>query len=255
MTPRTFSLEKAFALLAEVARGEGNQPLAELAERTSLPLSTAHRLASSLEALGLIVREKRGHYHVGPAVLELAQGVDVRGIMTRVSRPFLRDLARRFQRTVHLAVFETDMVTYLAKENVGRNSILTIEGTQLEAYCSGLGKVLLAHLPDRERERYLSEGPFVRLTPKTIIEPRELRDELARIRARGYAIDDGEVVPNLHCVAVPLSDWRGRVVAAMSTSSRSEDFSPDFVDQAVAELQAAADQISARLYPKPARAR
>src|SRR5690606_3592173 len=112
---------------------------------------------------------------------------------------------RRFQRTVHLAVFEADMVTYLAKEDGGRNSVLTIEGTQLEAYCSGLGKVLLAYLPEPERERYLADGPFVRLTPNTIIEPDELRRELAHIRTRGYAIDDGEVQPNLRCVAVPLS--------------------------------------------------
>lgn len=251
MTPRTFSLEKAFALLTEVARGGGNQPLAELAARVSLPLSTAHRLTASLEKLGLIVREKRGHYHVGPAVLELAEGVDLRGVMARVSRPVLQDLARRFQRTVHLAVFEADMVTYLAKENAGRNSILTIEGTQLEAYCSGLGKALLAHLPEPERERYLSEGPFVRLTPTTIIEPEALREELARIRERGYAIDDGEVQPNLHCVAVPLSDGRGRVMAALSMSSPAEDVNPAFVDQAVVALKAAAEQIGARFYPRP----
>jgi IclR family acetate operon transcriptional repressor len=249
MTPRTHALEKAFALLTAVAESRGSQSLPVLAERTQLPLSTAHRLIATLEGLGLIVREKKGRYFIGPVVMDLIRNITPHDVMARVSRPFLRDLARRYRMTVHLAVYEGDMVTYLAKESVGRSTVQTMEGAQLEAYCSGLGKVLLAHLPERDRERYLAAGPFVALTANTITDPAALREELHRIIRRGYALDDGEILETLKCVAVPLKDQHGRTCAALSLSGRAEEFTPKFIREAVAVLKKNAADISERLFP------
>ncbi len=249
MTPRTHSLEKAFTLLTAVAESRGKQSLSVLAERVNLPLSTAHRLVSTLEGLGLVVREKKGHYFIGPVVTDLMRNISPHDVMARVSRPFLRDLAKRFRMTVHLAVYEGEMVTYLAKEIGGRNTVKTTEGSQLEAYCSGVGKVLLAHLPERERERYLSEGPFVRLTDNTITDPAALRDELHRIIRRGYAIDDGEILETLKCVAVPLKNQHGRTCAALSISGRAEEFTQTFIRNTVTILKETGRDMSDRLYP------
>lgn len=249
MTPRTHALEKAFTLLTAVAESRGRQSLPVLAERAKLPLSTAHRLIATLEGLGLIVREKKGRYYIGPMVMDLIRNITPHDVMARVSRPFLRELARRFRMTAHLAVFEGEMVTYLAKENVGRSTVQTIEGSQLEAYCSGLGKVLLAHLPERERERYLAAGPFVPLTDRTITDPAALREELHRVIRRGYALDDGEILETLRCIAVPLKDQYGRTCAALSVSGNVAVFTPAFIQSTVGVLKQTAQEISERLFP------
>ena len=89
---------------------------------------------------------------------------------------------------------------------------------QLEAYCSAIGKVLFAHLPEAERERYLAGGPFVPLTARTIVDPARLRGELDAIRICGFAIDDEEIAPGLRCMAVPLRNSDGAVQAAISVS-------------------------------------
>lgn len=113
------------------------------------------------------------------------------------------------------------MVTYLVKEHGGGPPVLTREMIQLEAYCSGIGKVLLAHLDDAARDAYLAAGPFVALTGKTTTDPDALRTVLGRIRAQGYAVDDAELEDDLYCLAVPVRGPGGEVLAALSASSRS----------------------------------
>lgn len=248
MTPRNQSLEKAVVLLRAIARNKADLPLTDLAAAVGLPVSTAHRLAASLEDLGLLVREKRGHYHIGPTIKELAGAHDEQSLLTRLGRPHVQRLARRHGKTAHLGIFENDMVTYLAKAHARGSRVRTIEGAQLEAYCSGLGKMLLAHLPKADRERYLSEGPFPRLTPATLSDPDDLRAELDRILKRGYALDNAEIHDDLKCVAVPIRNARGATIAALSLSGPAEDFTPDFIRDLAAELHVAAADIRKRLF-------
>lgn len=250
MTPKNQSLEKAFILLREIAAAKGRASIAEIARRIQLPAATAHRLAASMEAIGAVVKEKRGHYHIGPLVADLAAATAPDELMAKIARPHLKALARRHGMTAHLAILNGDMVSYLAKETGGGSKgILTLEGTQLEAYCSGLGKALLAHLSVRERERYLSEGPFPPLTANTITDPNELRAELARTRKRGYALDNEEVLDGLKCVAVPVRDQEGRTRAALSLSGAAGDFSAAHIKTVAEQLNALADQLREKLFP------
>lgn len=249
MTPKNQSLDKAFAMLRAIAAAGGAISIPQLAARLDLPAATAHRLAASLLATGALVKEGRGRYHIGPLLADLAATADTRTIMTRIARPGLRALARRRGKTAHLAVLDGDMVTYLAKE-AGGGHVLTLEGTQLEAYCSGLGKALLAYLPRAAQEDYLAGGPFPRLTANTLTEPEELRAELERTRQRGYALDNAEVLDDLKCVAAPLFDHRRRVVAAVSLSGAAEDFTTAFIQMTATELRTLAEDISVRIYPK-----
>jgi IclR family acetate operon transcriptional repressor len=247
MTPPNQSLDKAFALLREIAAARGQMSIPQLAHKLGLPKATAHRLVTSLEEVGAVVKEKRGHYHIAPMIADLAAAADHRALMARIARPALKALARAHRKTAHLAALDGDMVTYLAKES-GGSPLLTLEGTQLEAYCSGLGKALLAHLPEAQREAYLAEGPFPRLTARTLTEPDALRAELERTRERGYALDNAEVLDSLKCVAVPVFDTHGRAVAALSLSGAAEDYTPAYIKRAAAELTALANDIHARLF-------
>lgn len=104
-----------------------------------------------------------GRHVAGARLLGLLHGLDEKQIIANVAAPLLHELAARVRSVVQLGTFENDMMTYRIKTGRGANALFTRVGMQLEAYCSGMGKVLMAHLPEAEREAYLASGPFVAL--------------------------------------------------------------------------------------------
>lgn len=246
------TLDKGLRLLGAIARQTGEKPFAALAAELGLPLSTAHRLLDALERHGHVVRVGRGRYVAGAGLAEIAASADLKSILIKVSRPILRGCAASSRHTVHLGILEGDMVTYLVKEEAGSGGLFTREGMQLEAYCSGIGKALLAAQEPKARSAYLAGGPFVALTPLTITEPDKLRREFARIRARGYAVDDREVMEDLQCLAVPVRDGKGEVVAAVSISASAGRAQKDAIKDHVALLTQCARRISQRIWPSAA---
>lgn len=210
---------KGLALLDRVVREGVERPIASIADDIGLPRSTVYRLLGVLEGQGLVTRISPGHYLPGPRLTDYGALADPRALMMRIARPILRDAATKLGETVHLGVFEDRMVTYLVKESAAAAPLFTLEQRQLEAYCSGIGKMLLAHLPEEEREAYLRTGPFVGLTASTITDPVALRGELNRILDRGYSVDDGEALEGLNCLAVPVRDAAGHATVALSAAT------------------------------------
>ncbi len=213
------SLEKGLALLNLIARDRGQTPLKELAAGLALPRSTLYRLINTLEGAGMITRLEHRRYDIGLPLAKALHGITPAGQLARLCRPALRQLAAACGATAHLGVMENDMVTYLVKESapsVPAALSISVENTQLEAYCSGIGKVLLAWLPEAERARYLAGGPFVALTARTITGPQQLRETLETVRAEQFARDDGEIAEDLYCLAVPLLNGDQSVCAAIS---------------------------------------
>ncbi len=205
-------------MLDAVIADDGRSNLAELARNIGMPLATAHRQVTTLVAEGYLTASGRGRHVAGARLLGLLHRLDEKQIIANVAAPLLHELAARVRSVVQLGTFENDMVTYRIKTGRGASALFTRIGMQLEAYCSGIGKVLLAHLPEAEQEAYLAGGPFVALTERTIIDPARLRQELDVVRAQGFAIDDEEVAPGLRCMAVPLRNGDGKVLAAISVS-------------------------------------
>jgi DNA-binding IclR family transcriptional regulator len=240
------AIDKGLGLFISLVEDGGQTGLSTLAVRAGLPISTAQRMVAAFVRRGLLSRIGRGRYAGGVRLAGLARlgDVDPRGRLIAASRPPLQTLAKALGTTVHLGVLEGDMVTYLVKAHGGGPDLLTSEMSQLEAYCSGIGKVLLAHLPDAAQQAYLAGGPFVALTPNTLTDPLALARTFQEIAARGYAFDHAELQDNLYCIAVPVRGYDGRVVAALSASSRADlSGDPGRLDR----LCACADQIRARL--------
>jgi len=214
-------MEKALTLFSRILHDRGRTPLKDLAADLALPRSTLYRLTGTLQEFGLVTRSARGHYDIGIPLAQALHGVTPNSQRARLSRPALQRLADACRATAHLGVLEDGMVTYLVKA-IGRaanaESVFTRENAQLEAYCSGIGKVLLAWLPENQRAQYLAAGPFVALTAHTISNPNILREALRDVRAQGFAKDDGEAAENLFCLAVPLTQAGGTVEAAISIS-------------------------------------
>lgn len=239
-------LDKGLLVLNQILADHGGRPLAQISQELGIPLSTVHRLTKTLERHGFLIRATRGHFLPGMVLTHLGSGYPLNEVLRQVSRPPLRTLARQTGHAAHLGVFESDMVTYLVKEAAPKTRLFTREAMQLEAYCSGIGKVLLASLPIEDRNAYLAGGPFVSLTATTITDVEDLRAELRAIAVRGYAIDDAEVADGLRCVAVPL--WHdGNVIAALSLSSMAEVLDASFVESSLVALRTCARQIEAKL--------
>jgi len=215
-TPQIASLKRTLAMLEAVIADGGRSSVSELARQIAMPPATAHRQVTTLVSEDYLAPSGGGRHVPGARLLGLLHRLDEKQIIANVAAPLLDRLASRVRSVVQLGTLENEMVTYRIKTGRGAQDLFTRVGMQLEAYCSGIGKVLLANLPEDRREAYLAGGPFVPLTERTIVDPARLREELDAVRDQGFAIDDEEVAPGLRCMAVPLRRSDGTVLAAVS---------------------------------------
>jgi len=242
-TPKNESIVKGFGLLTLIARHPSGLTLAEAAQAMEMTVPTAHRFLKTLVSVGALERDDRKRYHLG-AVL---QGSPLLGVRSRDLRTTFHrhaeTLSHTLRETVHVARFVDDMVQYVAKAEAPRSlRISTVVGTTLEAYCTGVGKVLLAFMPATELKRYVSGGNFYPLTPKTITTRDGLIAELQKVRAAGYAIDDEEFELGLRCIAAPI--FAGdRVIAAISSSGPTSRFVPAIYGEISSEIMRTAAAI------------
>lgn len=242
-TPGILALGKSLAMLEAVLADREGRSLAALAATIGLPRATAHRQVSTLVAEGYLRRLQNGRLVAGPRLLALVQLVDHRQVLVAAAAPVLHRLAAELHCVAQLGTLENEMVTYRVKTGQAAGDIFTRVGLQLEAYCTGIGKVLLANLPEGEREAYLATGPFPPLTPNTITRPDALRAELAKVAIEGFARDNEEIAEGLECLAVPLRMADGAVAAAISVSASRTAGNSRLGEREAAALRAAAEEI------------
>lgn len=240
---------KSFSILRAFHHPQECLTSHELSRRANLPKASGHRLVQTLEEVGAIVRGANGRYRLGMLLLFLSHNVAVKELLREVGRPLLVDLSARMDMTIHLGILENGMVYYLSKVATPTSFVShTRSGARLEAYCSGLGKVLLAALQEDELESFILEGDLVALTPHTITDRGVLRRELDKVRHQGFAVDDCEARIDTRCVAVPVRDESGRVVAAISATGSIQIVKNDKIGFIQGELLRTARQFSERLF-------
>ena len=243
-------MQKAFALLRAFRDAEEWVTNAELSRRTGLSEASAHRLMKTLEEIGAVVRDRRGCYRPGMVLATLSKDVAVGDLIRATSENLLADLARRLKGVVHVGVLNAGMVSYAAKFGEAvRVPIPSRVGARQEAYCSALGKILLAGMPAQDLEDFLYDGDFVSLTPQTISSVPSLRSELAAVRQRGYAVDNREVFQTIVCVGAPIRDPHGNITAAISFADDAGNLCRDWEEEIAGQLGAAADAISRKIFP------
>ncbi|MDE2514942.1 MAG: IclR family transcriptional regulator [Rhodospirillales bacterium] len=213
------SLVKVMRLLDCFSTIDRALSLAEICQRTGLPKSTTHRLLAAMREEGLLDQDRdRDRYRLGLKLFELGNIVLSNMDLHREARPFVDVLARLSGQSVHLAVFDgrQAVVVHRADPSPEMNSPLTlIESAPV--HCTGVGKAILAFQPEAVLAR-LSAAGLHRHTEATLADPAMLAEDLARIRARGYSVDEGEHQPGLRCIGAPIRDQSGRVFAAVSVS-------------------------------------
>jgi len=202
-------------LLTAFRSGEAEITLAELSRRTGIPKPTAHRLLAELATWNVVERTPSG-LRLGMGLFELGQLAPRQRGLREAAAPFLADLFEATHETVHLAVLEGLEVVYVQKLVSRRGPRLPSQvGGRMPAYCTGVGKALLAFAPPELLAQVVTEG-LVRRTPRTIIAPGLLEQDLARIRARGVAEEHEESTVGIACVAAPVLGEGRRAVAAIS---------------------------------------
>jgi IclR family acetate operon transcriptional repressor len=214
------SVERALELLELLARSGKWIGISELSAATGQPVGTVHRLLRTLAARGYVVRDDHTRrYALGPAARMLAGADQSMPDWPTLAAPFLRELVEVSGETANLAVLERDRAVYVAQAQPARMVRMFTEiGNRVPLHSTGCGKVLLAYQPDEVVENIIAVTGLPASTSRTITDPERLRRELEAVRQRGYAIDDAEQEEGVRCLAVPVRDPRGKVVAAMSIS-------------------------------------
>jgi DNA-binding IclR family transcriptional regulator len=201
----------------------------ELSESLEMPKPTVSRLATTLERHGFLRRDGRG-YQLGPKTFELGALFAKQTSIAEVGRAPLEALARETLQTVCVGVLSGTDVTHVMVVTPPRPlHHVTEVGLRSRAHATGLGKALLAALPEDELERRLHGAPLAQLTPNTFTDIDELRGELAKTRERGYALDNEETMLGLRCVAIAMNLPR-LGLSSVSVSGPGADYSAENVE-------------------------
>ena len=214
------TVQKVGEVLEHFTRENPEWGVSEVAKALGIPKSSAHALLSTLAQIGLLKRGREGRYRLGWRILTLSQVLLSTCSWRQEARKAMEELVARFGETTHLAVLECGRVVYVEKLE-GTRAVRVVNtgvGMELPAHCSAVGKVLLASRPWEEVVKIMARQGMPAFTPNTITTLDELFTELEAVRERGYAYDIEEAVPELCCVAAPIRDHTGEVIAAMSLS-------------------------------------
>ncbi|WP_225845993.1 IclR family transcriptional regulator [Streptomyces sp. HPF1205] len=209
------SLERAFDLLERMADAGGEVGLSELSAGSGLPVPTIHRLMRTLLSCGYVRQQPNRRYALGPRLIRLGESAS--RLLGTWARPHLARLVDATGETANMALLDGDDVVYVAQVP-SRHSMrmFTEVGRRVLPHSTGVGKALLAGLPPGEVRALLERTGMPAATGRTITDPDALLEELARIRARGYAADDGEQEVGVRCLAVSVPD--SPTAAAISIS-------------------------------------
>jgi len=214
------SIGRAFAILEEVARNRDGIGLADLSKKVGLHNSTTFHLVKTMVSLGYIRQLKDSkRYRIGRPLFALAASALDEMEMVSMAMPVLDDLSRATGESSHFATRMSDAVVVMARTpGPGAFQLTDRVGVVRPAYCTALGKVILAALRPDQLDRYLERVELKSLTTKTITNAQRLRRELQEIRRSGIAIDDGEFDTEMRCAAMPVHDFSGQVVGAIGIS-------------------------------------
>lgn len=238
------SLARGLKVLEILAGHPGGLTLTEMAGIAGLTRAAARRFLLTLEAAGYATRSGR-RFVLSPRLLSVARTSLQGASLWSYAEPFMREVAAALNESCSAAVLAGPDVVYVAR--VPGRAILRVTlhiGTRLPAYCTSMGKVLLAGLDKEALDAFIAGTDLAPLTPKTIADPQALRTAVEAARRDGYAVADEELELGLRSIAVPIRDEAGSVVAAINVSTQSARHSvADMKRQILPHLRKAAEKI------------
>lgn len=239
------SLIKAMQLIDVMADEQNDYGVTQIAERLNINKSNAHNILSTFEHLGYVKRDPISRrYSLDYKFLTIAQKIANRLSFQEVVRKQVAIISNEVQEICYFGVPYGTKILYLEggfpSENFSTKPVL---GMTAPLYCTGLGKAVLAHLPDEEQQ-LICQGQLEKITENTITNAQDLIDELAKIKMRGFSIDNMEHEFGIKCVAVPVFDKCGVVRGGLSITGPSLRFPQKRIEELALLLKSSADIIS-----------
>jgi IclR family transcriptional regulator, KDG regulon repressor len=247
------SLFKMLEVLEAFSATEPELSVVEIARRAGLPRTTVHRIVDSLRTVGFLEQDaSRDRYRLGLKLFELGGSALMNLPLYREAPPFVDTLAKLSGEDVHLCIFDGAQMVFVNRRSQiaarPHNTIVTMEASP--CHSTSVGKAALAFQGEVVIDRVIRAG-LPRFTPNTIVEPKELKAELAAIRSRGYSIDECEHEPELRCVGAPIRNSAGRVFAAISASGPARRVTVERVPELAKIVMTHAELLSIRLGYQP----
>ncbi|MBP6738220.1 MAG: helix-turn-helix domain-containing protein, partial [Rhodobacteraceae bacterium] len=209
-------LAKGLTVIETFSAERPRQSISEVAAASGLDRATARRCLLTLAHHGYADYDGK-FFTLTPRVLRLGTACLATMPLPQIVQPFLDELSERVGQSSSVSILDGDEIVYVARAAQKRvMSIALMPGSRLPAYCTSMGRILLAALPETEAARILGPGPLRRRTARSLTDPQSVLAELYRVRAQGHALNDQEVEDGLRSIAVPILNARGRTVAALN---------------------------------------
>jgi IclR family KDG regulon transcriptional repressor len=242
------SVDRALTILSILQQAEEPLGVTEIGTQMGLHKSSAYRTLVTLARRGYVQQDPRTErYTLGLKLVELGTTVLERLELRELARPHLKQLMEATQEVAHLVVLQDGSAVYIDKfEHPGPVKMASRIGARNPLHCTAVGKAILAFLPEKSVETIIAKG-LKRRTPSTITDPVKLREELEHVRRCGYACDLEENEPGIRCVAVPIFDHTGQVIAACSISGLAMTMTESKINECAKLVQEAGREISAAI--------
>ena len=239
------SLARGLTVIRGFSQQRSRMSVAQLSLRTGIPRAAVRRVLYTLSALGYAGTDDGRTFTLRPQILALGHAYLSSTPLVMSAQPLLDQVSASVHESCSMAVLDGDEILYVARSSSSRR-IMSIDlgiGSRLPAYCTSMGRVLLAHLPPSELAAYLRRLKLVALTEKTQLAKDKLAAILEAVRIAGYAVVDQELEIGLRSLAAPIHDARGQVVAAVNISTNASAVAsepvPDLYREALAATAAA----------------
>jgi IclR family pca regulon transcriptional regulator len=247
------SLERGLAILSCFTPKRPVLGIADIADELGMSRSTTHRYVITLLALGYLEQGASRKYRLGLRVTDLGMSALNSTGLREHAQPYLEELRQRTSYSVSLAVLDGPEILYVDRarsfrRGQGQAGPDVRIGSRLPAYCTAMGKLLLANLPDSDQRELIASMKLSKSGPNTIASKKALRDELDEVLDASFAVDDEELAKGLYSIAAPVRDEARDVVAAVDIAVPSSMISiGELVDALGPHLVSTADRISARM--------
>lgn len=240
------SLDRAIDIIEKLVESKQGLGVTQISDSTGLHKSTVYRLLSTLNYRGFVKKDTENNkYTIGLKLFEIGSKVLNNLDLRTESKPYLMDLMNRTGETIHLGVMNNYEVVYIDKvegtETIGMTSKI---GRRVPAHCTSLGKTILAYSNEEYVDELLEKKGLPRYTAQTIVEPQKLKEHLKEIKKKGYAVDDEEQELGIRCIAAPIFNYNGEVMASFSISGPASRMSEERVENLSNLITRFADKIS-----------
>jgi IclR family transcriptional regulator, pca regulon regulatory protein len=239
------SLARGLAVIQAFSQKKRHLSISQVSAKTGFSRAAVRRCLYTLAKLGFAGSDDNRHFYLRPRVLALGHSYISSMPLATAAQPILEHFSRLMHESCSIATLDGLDIVYVARANVTR--IMAIDlgvGSRLPAFCTSMGRVLLAHLPPDELESFLARIQFTRYTERTIVTVDKLRPVLRLVLRNGYSIVDQELELGLRSMAVPIQNPGGKVVAAVNVGAHAQRVSnQDMLNKFLPHLRAAAQEL------------